>query len=241
MVADRVSPSTHMLQAASTAPLRCQQRHADVAPIWCFNTSHTHALAAQPAQWCVGPDVGWHMQGAAAAMLQLEGQPCCWDSNEHAPQVQTLACILSWSCACRAQRQGVPRRVPSLTTLLDAFVGDMGGDRAIHRCTLLGFNPCHRCTTAGPRRDATVALCMHAKRPDLDVMVKPSTCKLFRKGSYGVMDCAASCLPASPAAAAAACMPVIWLCRGADRWCCPGAASWRPTTGSARPEFMQKC
>lgn len=50
------------------------------------------------------------------------------------PETWSLAASL-FSFMRRAPRQGVPRRVPSLTTLVDTFVADMGGDRAVHRCT----------------------------------------------------------------------------------------------------------
>ena len=37
------------------------------------------------------------------------------------------------ACPRRAPRQGVPRRVPSLTLQVDSFAADAGGDRPIHR------------------------------------------------------------------------------------------------------------
>ncbi len=55
--------------------------------------------------------------------------PTCWQYfHEHTHE--------RWILLLRAPRQGVPRRVPSLTTLVDSFAADMDGDKPIHRCLI---------------------------------------------------------------------------------------------------------
>lgn len=46
---------------------------------------------------------------------------------------QPLQIVLTAALLRRAPRQGVPRRVASLTSLVDSFVNEQGGDRPIHR------------------------------------------------------------------------------------------------------------
>lgn len=55
-------------------------------------------------------------------------QPIAWRSFSQPPQTVLIAALLR-----RAPRQGVPRRVASLTSLVDSFVNEQGGDRPIHR------------------------------------------------------------------------------------------------------------
>lgn len=63
----------------------------------------------------------------------------------HRRGLDRIGTVPTETCAvvrvCSGPRQGVPRRVASLNSQVDAFVNEQGGDRPIHRCVGVAVKP----------------------------------------------------------------------------------------------------